>query len=115
MVEGALPAAGDPRPADAVLADCLARLWLLGVDIDWTAHHGRDGGDSAVYPGAAPGRIPLPTYPFQRTRYWIDRTDGPRPHEPVAPPPARLDPPACPGCAHPDLARRTLQTAELQL
>ena len=62
MVTATLPAAGDARPAGEVLADALARLWLLGVDIDWTAHHA----------GAAPGRIPLPTYPFQRQRYWID-------------------------------------------
>ncbi len=112
MVTATLPAAGDPRPADAVLADCLARLWLLGVDIDWTAHHGRDGGDSAVYPGAAPGRIPLPTYPFQRTRYWIDRTAGPRRIGPETPPPAGLDPPAGPGGALQDFDRIPLLPEE---
>jgi acyl transferase domain-containing protein/acyl carrier protein len=73
-ITATLPAAGDPRPADAVLADCLGRLWLLGVEVDWTAHHGRDRADCPEYAGAAPGRIPLPTYPFQRQRYWIPRT-----------------------------------------
>jgi acyl transferase domain-containing protein len=74
LITHTLPAASDPRPADAVLTDCLARLWLVGVDLDWTAHHGRHRPDSPQYAGAAPGRIPLPTYPFQRQRYWIDRT-----------------------------------------
>ncbi|MCP3760506.1 type I polyketide synthase [Streptomyces sp. TBY4] len=74
MITATLPAAGDPRPADAVLADCLARLWLLGVDVDWAAHHGRGPGAATPAPGRAPGRIPLPTYPFQRQRYWIERS-----------------------------------------
>ncbi|MDI5967115.1 type I polyketide synthase [Streptantibioticus silvisoli] len=74
LITATLPAAEDPRPADAVLTECLARLWLLGADIDWTAHHGRHQADSPQYAGAAPGRIPLPTYPFQRQRYWIERT-----------------------------------------
>ena len=68
LITATLPAADDPQPADAVFADCLARLWLLGVEIDWNAHHGRD------LDAAAPGRIPLPTYPFERQRYWIERT-----------------------------------------
>ena len=68
LLSATLPAAGDPRPADGVLTDCVARLWLAGVDIDWAAYHGRTGEDTAD----APGRIPLPTYPFERQRYWID-------------------------------------------
>jgi acyl transferase domain-containing protein/acyl carrier protein len=39
----------------------IARLWLAGVHIRWRALHGED-----------PRRVPLPTYPFQRRRYWID-------------------------------------------
>ncbi|MFI6708686.1 SDR family NAD(P)-dependent oxidoreductase [Nonomuraea sp. NPDC050478] len=63
------PAASDTRPGDEALADCLARLWLGGVTVDWDAYHGRvEGADLA----GLPGRIPLPTYPFQRQRYWID-------------------------------------------
>ncbi|WP_062216675.1 type I polyketide synthase [Streptomyces sp. NBRC 109706] len=61
-ITATLPAEADPRPDDAVLADALARLWLLGVDIDWAAHHEGNGR----------GRVPLPTYPFQRQRFWID-------------------------------------------
>jgi acyl transferase domain-containing protein len=69
-----LPAAADPRPTDAVFAECLAGLWLIGVDIDWPAHHGRRPGARPAYAGSPPGRIPLPTYPFERQRYWIERT-----------------------------------------
>ncbi|MFF1614720.1 SDR family NAD(P)-dependent oxidoreductase, partial [Amycolatopsis sp. NPDC058278] len=71
MITATLPAADDPRPADEVLTDALARLWLLGADLDWSAYHGR-GTATPVYRGSAPGRVPLPTYPFQRQRYWIE-------------------------------------------
>ncbi|MGX7674551.1 amino acid adenylation domain-containing protein [Plantactinospora sp. DSM 117369] len=39
----------------------LGRLWLLGVDIDWRAVH---------QPGRR--RVILPTYPFERRRYWVE-------------------------------------------
>ncbi|MEU8270971.1 SDR family NAD(P)-dependent oxidoreductase [Sphaerisporangium sp. NPDC049002] len=72
LILNALPGGSDGRPGDAVLAGCLARLWLVGAEIDWTAYHGRhtdaEPGDLA----GLPGRVPLPTYPFQRHRYWID-------------------------------------------
>jgi len=38
------------------------QLWLAGVEIDWRALHG----------GAARRRVPLPTYPFERKRHWIE-------------------------------------------
>ncbi|HXR70589.1 SDR family NAD(P)-dependent oxidoreductase [Actinocrinis sp.] len=72
LITTTLPAGTDPRPADETLADCLARLWLIGAEIDWTAYHGRRDGSAEVYAVAAPGRIPLPTYPFQRQKYWIE-------------------------------------------
>lgn len=69
MVVASLPARGDERPADRVLAECVARLWLLGVSVDWKAHHGA----SADPDGPPPvRRIPLPTYPFERQEYWLD-------------------------------------------
>ncbi len=52
-------AAGDPRVA---LLDLAGRLWLAAVDVDWTQLHG----------GRGRRRIPLPTYPFERRRFWID-------------------------------------------
>ncbi len=42
----------------------LARLWTLGAEIDW----------SLLHAGTAPRRVSLPTYPFERQRYWIDTT-----------------------------------------
>jgi acyl transferase domain-containing protein len=50
----------DPGSADALPA--LARRWLQGHDVDWT-----DLGS----PGLR-RRVPLPTYPFERQRFWID-------------------------------------------
>ncbi len=40
----------------------LLDLWVRGVNVDWTG----------LYSDAKPRRIPLPTYPFARERYWID-------------------------------------------
>lgn len=40
----------------------LSRLWLLGINIDW----------SARFMGEHRSRIPLPTYPFEKVRYWIE-------------------------------------------
>ncbi|MEV6823973.1 SDR family NAD(P)-dependent oxidoreductase [Amycolatopsis sp. NPDC051102] len=86
LITATLPAADDPRPADEVLTDGLARLWLLGADLDWSAYHGR-GTATPVYRGSAPGRVPLPTYPFQRQRYWIEA-------QPAAAGGTRVDTPA---------------------
>ncbi|NOU17183.1 MAG: SDR family NAD(P)-dependent oxidoreductase [Bacteroidales bacterium] len=40
----------------------LAKLWISGVDIDW----------SLLYQNAYPRRVSLPTYPFAKERYWIN-------------------------------------------
>ncbi|RBM20492.1 type I polyketide synthase [Streptomyces sp. PT12] len=59
------PATGRGDEATAVLETC-GRLWERGVDLDW----------SALGPGG--GRlVSLPPYPFQRTRYWPERTVSP--------------------------------------
>ncbi|MFL5663083.1 MAG: acyltransferase domain-containing protein, partial [Ktedonobacteraceae bacterium] len=39
----------------------LGRLWLAGVNIDWTVFH----------EGRPRYRLSLPTYPFERRRYWV--------------------------------------------
>jgi acyl transferase domain-containing protein len=49
------------------ILNMLGRLWLAGVAIDW--------GD--FYAHQKRHRVPLPTYPFERQRYWIDRIDPP--------------------------------------
>ncbi|WP_428849395.1 type I polyketide synthase [Streptomyces lycopersici] len=55
----------DQPEAEAVLT-CLARQFTTGASIDWTPVLG--GSDSSA-PGAYLG---LPTYAFQRQRYWLD-------------------------------------------
>ncbi|WP_231619188.1 type I polyketide synthase [Nonomuraea sp. SBT364] len=73
LITHTMPAASDTTPGDETLTGCLARLWLCGVTLDWDAYHGRvPGTDEPPAASGLPGRIPLPTYPFQRQRHWID-------------------------------------------
>ncbi|MBE9004880.1 SDR family NAD(P)-dependent oxidoreductase [Fortiea sp. LEGE XX443] len=44
------------------LLNILSRLWLTGVEINW----------SGFYTYEQRNRVPLPTYPFERQRYWIE-------------------------------------------
>jgi acyl transferase domain-containing protein len=44
------------------LLKTVGQLWLTGVEINW----------SDFYALEQRQRVPLPTYPFQRQRYWID-------------------------------------------
>jgi acyl transferase domain-containing protein/acyl carrier protein len=46
----------------AFLLNNLGKLWLIGVKVDW----------SGFYANERRHRIPLPTYPFERQRYWIE-------------------------------------------
>jgi acyl transferase domain-containing protein len=50
------------EPQHAALLAATGQLWLAGVDIAW----------SALHQGAARRRVPLPTYPFERKRFWIE-------------------------------------------
>ncbi|HEY54466.1 MAG TPA: SDR family NAD(P)-dependent oxidoreductase, partial [Caldilineae bacterium] len=54
------------QPDDAFLLEALGRLWMSGVRIDW----------SGFYEGERRRRLPLPTYPFERQRYWIEPQDA---------------------------------------
>ena len=65
------------RQADlAVLLNTLGKLWIAGVTIDW----------QGFYTHERRRRVALPTYPFERQRYWIDaKTEQ---AENVAPQPA---------------------------
>ncbi|MFB8209354.1 SDR family NAD(P)-dependent oxidoreductase [Streptomyces sp. NPDC056010] len=60
----------DGRDEPRTLLRALATAYASGTDIDWTA----------LLPGG--NRVKLPTYAFQRKRYWIDVPDAP--HGPVA-------------------------------
>jgi len=46
----------------AFLMNTLGRLWVAGVEVDWSGFYANEQRD----------RIPLPTYPFERQRYWIE-------------------------------------------
>ena len=57
-----------PHPKENIcdrsfMLNTLGQLWLAGVNINWENY----------YPDDTPYRLPLPTYPFERQRYWIDR------------------------------------------
>lgn len=49
------------EPDMMVLLKTLGNLWLSGVSIDWQRY----------YQNEQRYRIPLPTYPFERKRYWL--------------------------------------------
>ncbi len=54
--------------ADAeVLAQATAHLWRLGVPVAWSAVRGE----------APRRRVPLPTYPFERARFWLEAARTP--------------------------------------
>src|SRR5687768_15320731 len=55
------PAKGDQSEVE-FLRKTVGRLWLAGVEIDWRS----------FYAGQQRRRVPLPSYPFERRRYWID-------------------------------------------
>ncbi|KAB8315460.1 SDR family oxidoreductase [Tolypothrix campylonemoides VB511288] len=60
-----LPSLRHPKEQNsdvAFLLNILGRLWLAGAQIDW----------SGFYAHERRHRIPLPTYPFERKRYWIE-------------------------------------------
>jgi phthiocerol/phenolphthiocerol synthesis type-I polyketide synthase E len=60
----AFPAMRHPNDAASELLttyNTLARMWSIGVEVDW----------NGFYQFEERNRISLPTYPFERQRYWI--------------------------------------------
>ncbi|WP_007025404.1 type I polyketide synthase, partial [Saccharomonospora iraqiensis] len=72
FVPGCVPAQRRTEAADEEtdVVRALAHLHAAGAEVDWTGFFG---------PGVA--RVPLPTYAFQRRRYWLDAGT---PHAPAA-------------------------------
>jgi acyl transferase domain-containing protein len=57
----------------------LTQLWVEGVDVDWTK----------MYEGEHRTKVPLPTYPFERRRYWAARPPNQTSPPKAAPPQAQ--------------------------
>ncbi|TDC91292.1 SDR family NAD(P)-dependent oxidoreductase [Saccharopolyspora aridisoli] len=68
MVDGCVPALRKDRPEDVAFLTALARLHVAGVAVDW----------QAFFDGTGARRVGLPTYPFDRERYWPESTADPR-------------------------------------
>ncbi|HEY0602498.1 MAG TPA: amino acid adenylation domain-containing protein [Herpetosiphonaceae bacterium] len=52
----------DQQSDAAFLLSTLGQLWLVGAPVDW----------QRLYAGERRRRVVLPTYPFERQRYWIE-------------------------------------------
>jgi len=76
LIVSTLPAASEGAADSATVTEAIGRLWLAGVDVDWPAYHGVGSADGAG--GWTPGRVNLPTYPFQRQPYWWNEHEPPR-------------------------------------
>jgi acyl transferase domain-containing protein/thioesterase domain-containing protein/ubiquinone/menaquinone biosynthesis C-methylase UbiE len=48
----------------AFILNTLGQLWMAGITVNW----------SGFYANELRYRLPLPTYPFERQRYWIEAT-----------------------------------------
>jgi amino acid adenylation domain-containing protein/non-ribosomal peptide synthase protein (TIGR01720 family) len=57
-----LPHRHEDQSDEAFLLTTLGRLWLSGVKINW----------AGLYVHERRQRVQLPTYPFERQRYWLD-------------------------------------------
>ncbi|MEU1022136.1 SDR family NAD(P)-dependent oxidoreductase, partial [Streptomyces sp. NPDC005904] len=54
------------RPEAETLLSGLAQAWVQGVAVDW----------AGVFAGTGASRVDLPTYAFQRERYWLDTSSA---------------------------------------
>lgn len=61
-VTPSLPGRGKTESERATMLEALGQLWTAGVPVNWTG----------VDKGTSRRRLTLPTYPFERERYWID-------------------------------------------
>ncbi len=57
-----VPVLREERTDEQALLGALAELWVRGVAVDW----------AATLRDEQPRRVALPTYPFQRRRYWLE-------------------------------------------
>jgi len=62
VVLNSLRRADEQEPDEASMLTTLGRMWLANVNVDWETLSG----------GERRRRISLPTYPFERQRYWVE-------------------------------------------
>ena len=62
VVLSTLPHPNQNESDISFILNSLGQLWLAGIPIDWSGYYAREKRH----------RIPIPTYPFDRQRYWID-------------------------------------------
>ena len=80
------------EPEGPVSADTLrdlARVWVRGADVSWAALYASKEGSPELGENPGPGKISLPTYPFQKERYWAvprgkGRSTGPTSAPPLS-------------------------------
>ena len=56
----------DAGGVPSVSLSALAEVWTHGVQVDW----------GALFKGSGAQRVKLPTYAFQRERYWLKASAG---------------------------------------
>ena len=61
-----VPTLREGRAEAAALTTATAHAHAAGAKLDW----------AAFFAGSGATRVPLPTYPFQRRRYWLGVSDG---------------------------------------
>ena len=66
VVLSSLRRADEQEPDEAFMLTTLGRMWLANVKVDWTK----------LSDGEQRRRVSLPTYPFERQRFWIEAQAG---------------------------------------
>jgi acyl transferase domain-containing protein len=99
----------EAHPDAAFLQASLGRLWAVGVEVDF----------ARLWQDEGRRRLPLPTYPFERKRFWVDpptRTPGPEPETAAAPQASLVDAvPATPDSLLEGVIQQQLQLMQQQL
>ena len=72
-----MPHRQDTRGQLETAQRALGLLWLHGVSPDWPSYHAAE----------RPRRVPLPTYPFERTRHWLELAPAQPAQAPAGPHP----------------------------
>ncbi len=57
-----LPSVHEKQPDEYFLLNTLGELWLTGIPVNWKGFYAHEQRQ----------RVPLPTYAFDRQRYWVD-------------------------------------------